>query len=114
MNELIYKVLSWANDRDLIDGGDSKSQLIKLMSEVGELADSINKKNDVEDDIGDCLVVLTIIAAQHNTTLEDCLAVAYNDIKDRQGVMLDGVFIKSTDPHYDHALAVIGARRASL
>ena len=81
------------------------------MEEAGELAKSINKQTDVRDDIGDCIVVLTILAAQKGTTLRECMTVAYNDIKDRQGIMLDGVFVKSTDEHYEHALAVIGARR---
>lgn len=111
MNNLIDKVIMWADERNLIKGSDPKSQCLKLMSEIGELADNINKKTDVRDDIGDCLVVLTIIAAQHNLNLDECLMMAYDDIKDRKGIMLDGVFIKSTDPHYDQALAVIGARR---
>mgnify|MGYP001558445318 CR=1 FL=1 len=111
MDLLIDKVIAWADQRNLINGSDAKSQCLKLMSEVGELADHVNKKTDVRDDVGDCIVVLAIIAAQHGLTLTDCVAFAYDDIKDRQGVMLDGVFVKSTDEHYDHALAVIGARR---
>ena len=111
MRDLINKVIDWANDRNLIRGSDAKTQALKLMSEFGELADSINKQKDMRDDIGDCLVVLTIIATQHNLDLVDCLEVAYNDIKDRKGVMLDGVFIKDTDPSYQGALSVLAARR---
>lgn len=100
MDELIEKVQQWAYERNLVNGSDSKTQLIKLMSEMGELADSINKKQDCRDDIGDCLVVLSIIADQQGCTLKQCLEFAYEDIKDRKGIMVDGVFIKESDPAY--------------
>jgi hypothetical protein len=29
--------------------------------------------------------------------MEECLEVAYNDIKDRKGKMIDGVFVKESD-----------------
>ena len=106
-----HNVLLWAKSLNLIEGSDPKSQCLKFMEEVGELSKSINKQTDVRDDIGDCLVVLTILAAQKGTSLQECLAMAYADIKDRKGVMLDGVFVKSTDEHYAHACAVLGARR---
>jgi hypothetical protein len=108
---MIPKILAWANDRNLIEGGCPKAQMLKCVSEVGELADNINKQNDIRDDIGDVLVTLIILAAQHNLELDECLVVAYNDIKDRKGIMLDGVFIKDTDPSYECALNVLAARR---
>lgn len=110
MQELINKVEQWAHDRNIINGSDSKTQMLKLISEIGELADSINKGRDCRDDIGDCLVVLTIIAAQQGIILRDCLSVAYNDIKNRKGVLYDGVFIKDTDSAYDEAVRIIASR----
>ena len=100
MDVLINKVLDWADDRNLIEGSDPKSQCLKLMSEVGELADNINKKQDCRDDIGDCFVVLIILANKLGMTPKQCLEHAYNDIKDRKGIMVDGVFIKESDPAY--------------
>lgn len=114
MYQIISKVLKWADDRNLIEGGCPKAQMLKCVSEVGELADNVNKQNDIRDDIGDVLVTLTILSAQHDLTLEECLEVAYEDIKDRKGVMLDGVFIKDTDPSFDGAMAVIAARRVHV
>lgn len=35
-----------------------------------------------------------------NLTLEGCFLAAYNEIKDRHGIMYNGVFIKDTDPRY--------------
>jgi hypothetical protein len=43
-------------------------------------------------------VVLNTIALMNNTTLEECLALAYDDIKDRKGYMNElGIFIKEGD-----------------
>ena len=64
MNDLITKIVDWANARNLIKGSDYNTQLLKLLSEVGELADGI-AKNDVaaiKDAIGDCYVVLVILS----------------------------------------------------
>ena len=94
MEQLINKVSQWHHDRNLIDGATSKDQVLKLVQEVGDLSDSVCKQQDVKDDIGDCLVILINIAERENTTLEECLAVAYEDIKDRKGRMVDGIFVK--------------------
>lgn len=111
MFALTNQVLKWAHDRNLIDGGCPKAQMLKCVSEVGELADNVNKQNDIRDDIGDVLVTLIILAAQHDLNISQCLQIAYDDIKDRKGIMLDGVFIKDTDDCYDCALSVLAARR---
>lgn len=42
------------------------------------------------------------------TTAEECLAVAYEEIKDRKGIMFNGAFIKESDPRYTGALAELG------
>ena len=86
----------WAEDRNLIRGSDVKSQFVKLIEEAGELANSIAKKNDIEfaDAIGDMVVVLTIMAAQNGMMIEDCIDNAWQEIKDRKGKMVDGIFIK--------------------
>lgn len=94
MNVLFNKIISWANDRNIIKGGSAKDQCLKLIQEVGELSDSLCKGKSPVDDIGDCMVVLAIIAEQHDLTVTECLEHAYNDIKDRKGMMIDGVFVK--------------------
>ena len=89
-------IRKWAEDRNLIEGSDLKSQFVKLIEEAGELANAIGKKNDIEfaDAIGDIFVVLTILAAQNGMEIEDCIANAYYEIKDRKGKMVDGIFQK--------------------
>lgn len=94
LNTTYNDVLSWANARNLVKGSKPKDQFTKLVSEVGELADNIAKGKDIKDDIGDCMVVLTILAAQAGLTLQECYSHAYSEIKDRKGRMVDGVFVK--------------------
>ena len=98
MKELQYNILQWAHARGILTNSSPQIQGLKLVSEVGELCDNIAKGRDVRDDIGDAIVVLTIIADMKGTTLEECMTVAYNDIKDRKGYLnSDGIFIKETD-----------------
>lgn len=94
---LIRQIAQWHHDRNLIDGATDKDQLAKLIQEMGELSDNICKGNDIKDDIGDMIVVLINIAERNNLTIEECLDQAYNDIKDRKGKMVDGVFVKEED-----------------
>ena len=94
---LIRKITQWHHDRNLIEGATDKDQLAKLIQEMGELSDNICKGNDIRDDIGDMLVVMINIMERNNITIEECLAVAYMDIKDRKGRMIDGIFVKEGD-----------------
>ena len=88
------KIKQWHYDRNLIDGANDKDQVCKLIQEVGELSDNVCKGKDITDDIGDCIVVLTNIMERHGLTLQECMQCAYDDIKDRKGKMVDGIFIK--------------------
>ena len=90
----IQQVVSWHLARNLIHGSTDKDQVLKLIQEVGELSDSICKEQSPIDDIGDIMVVLINIALRNNLSLTDCLNHAYNDIKDRKGQMIDGIFVK--------------------
>jgi NTP pyrophosphatase (non-canonical NTP hydrolase) len=89
-------IRKWANDRGLYEGGDTKTQSLKLVEEVGEICRAILKDNhsDIEDGIGDAVVVLTNLAELQGTTIEACIDRAYNEIKDRTGKMDNGTFKK--------------------
>lgn len=97
MVTLVNLIKQWHYDRNLIDGSDDKTQFAKLISEAGELATSVAKGKDVRDDIGDMMVVLINIAERNGVSLTECLDVAYNDIKDRKGKMVNGTFVKEAD-----------------
>lgn len=88
----------WSTDRKIIQNGNVLAQGLKLVSEVGELADNLAKGRCIKDDIGDCCVVLNNLVHMQGLTLDECLEQAWMDIKDRTGEMNQhGVFIKSED-----------------
>ena len=99
MTESNYEELigQWHRDRNLIEGSTDKDQYLKLIQEAGELSDSLCKGKDIRDDVGDMMVVLINIMIRNNLTMKDCLKVAYADIKDRKGKMIDGIFVKEGD-----------------
>ena len=89
-------IRSWAKDRGLYDGGDPKTQALKLVEEVGETCRAILKENLPEtiDGIGDCVVVLTNLAELTGYSIEKCIDKAYEEIKNRTGKMSNGTFKK--------------------
>jgi NTP pyrophosphatase (non-canonical NTP hydrolase) len=95
--DCIQKIKEWHYARNLIEGATDKDQVCKLIQEVGELSDNVCKGLDIRDDIGDCIVVLVNIAERHGVSITECCELAYLDIKDRKGKMVDGIFIKETD-----------------
>ena len=101
MQDLIDKVVQWAEDRNLIDGSNPERQVFKTMEEATELAVAIGRRDgdfiridEIKDAIGDVTVTLIIIAEQVGISFESCLAAAYEQIKDRKGKMVSGIFVK--------------------
>ena len=92
--ELVKLIEQWHEDRNLIAGSTDKDQVLKLIQELGELSDSVCKEKDMRDDLGDMLVVMINIMKRNNIRIEECLQKAYDDIKDRKGRMVDGIFVK--------------------
>ncbi len=99
MTEKRKKVIDWANERNLIHEENAKTQFIKLVEEVGEMGKSLlkNNKGQLKDDFGDVQIVLIILAEQLGIDLDECLELAYNEIKDRKGKMIGGSFVKESD-----------------
>lgn len=95
ITELIKK---WTTDRDLTSGNPT-AQMVKLMEEVGELANGINKdeKWQIIESIGDIYVVLVVLCMQLGLDINDCIWVAYEEIKDRKGKLVNGLFVKEGD-----------------
>ena len=95
MKQLINKVEQWFVDRNLhsLNGA---GQLTKISEEVGELEDAFVTDDRAEeiDAVGDILVVLIGYCMQRDLDITDCLASAYEEIKDRKGKVIDGVFVK--------------------
>lgn len=100
-SELITKVNEWATSHGL-DKSNPKAQWMKVTEEVGEIRDVFLKPHDfvdpewsLKDAIGDSIVTLIVLCLQLGYDVEECLTIAYNDIKDRKGVMIDDNFVKT-------------------
>jgi len=89
-------IRDWADERGLYDNGDPKTQALKLMEEVGEIARAVLKDDfdEAVDGIGDAVVVLTNLAELIGAPIEMCIDEAYDVISKRTGKMVNGTFVK--------------------
>jgi len=94
--EVFDNIRNWGFQKGILQGGDTKTQLIKLYEEVGELSEAVlkNNKADIVDAVGDIIVVLTNFAELNGVSIEDCIQSAYNEISGRTGRMINGTFVK--------------------
>jgi len=91
------EILRWAEARKIIPNSTPTAQYLKAVSEMGELADAINKRDmpAVKDAVGDTLVCLINMCALLDIDMVECLNGAWDQIKDRKGTLLpSGVFVK--------------------
>lgn len=95
--ELEGRVIRWAEARKIYPNSSPLAQAIKTTEEVAELLKAISKGNleEAADAYGDILVTLIIGADLAGYSLLECLAGAYEEIKDRKGYLTpDGIFVK--------------------
>lgn len=116
----IEKIEDWAEARNLIRGSTPLKQVNKTSEEVNELVAALGAMEAIKhietseldsgawakhyltaremakDAIGDVVVTLVIIACQLGIPFEQCVDAAYEEIKDRKGKMINGIFVKET------------------
>lgn len=96
-DELIDAVMEWGEEKGL---DDPKAQLNKVIEEVGEIAHEVCRNNEnsaaFDDAIGDTLVTIIILANICGNDPRECLALAYNAIKNRKGHTENGTFVKES------------------
>jgi len=94
--KMFENIRQWAESRGLYDKGNTIVQYVKLQEEAGELAQALlnNDHDEINDAIGDMVVVLTNLAHLHGTHIETCIADAYDVISKRKGKMINGTFVK--------------------
>ena len=96
MSDWKERIKQWAADRNLIEGSSPIRQIAKLDEERQELLDALYAGSiaDIKDAIGDIQVVLAVMCAQLGLDIDECREIAWEQIKDRKGKMVDGVFVK--------------------
>lgn len=95
--DIEIEVIRWSEARSIIPNSKPSTQLLKAMSELGELADAEIKgdMDGIKDGLGDVVVCLVNYCALRDIDLTECFAGAYNEIKHRKGTLLpSGVFVK--------------------
>jgi len=108
MQTLIEQIKAWGIAKG-ITGPNGKGtllgQLAKTQEELTETRDAAVRMeercvglaiNELIDGIGDCAVTLILAAEMAGVDFEECVAVAYNEIKSRTGRMENGVFCKDS------------------
>jgi len=93
------KIIQWAEARKIIPNSTADTQLLKAMSELGELADATIKKDheSIVDGVGDVMVCLINYCALQDINLVTCMEQAYAEIKHRKGTLMpNGVFVKES------------------
>jgi NTP pyrophosphatase (non-canonical NTP hydrolase) len=92
-------IIRWSEARKIIPNSTPDTQLLKAMSELGELADATIKKDreGIIDGVGDVMVCLINYCALQNINVVDCMKVAYGQIQHRKGTLMpNGVFVKES------------------
>lgn len=99
--ELQEKVMKWANDRNIFENSNAIKQISKTQEELDETLDALTRLGkgeeailEVVDGIGDMMVTIILLAKMVGLDSVDCLADAYDEIKDRKGKMVNGLFVK--------------------
>lgn len=97
--ELEMKVIQWGEARGIVQNSNPMAQYKKTREEVGELHDALHTgdRDAMKDAYGDILVTLIMGCATADIDLVDCLALAYDEIKDRKGYLTpEGIFVKES------------------
>ena len=92
----IYRAIELSNIPRL---DDSKHIIVDLMRDLNNFTRSQNQHV-----LQMCIEQLSKMCLAQNVLITECLNIAYNDIKDRKGILWNGVFVKSTDESYQEVL----------
>ena len=107
--ELQASIIDWADTHHLLCEENAEKQFMKVIEEIFEFKtvfdfkrwrnrkSSIVLNRNLMLEMGDIFVTLIILCEQLNISPQNCLAMAYEKIKDRKGKTINGQFIKEED-----------------
>jgi hypothetical protein len=83
VQNLIQEIISWAENRNLVNNEDIENQILSLLSQSSQLSDALNEPTRLCKIIGNCYVEFIIICRMRNITLYECLQMT-NVITDKR------------------------------
>jgi len=101
-DEQVDRIIHWALQRGILDTPKPQAliaQATKTVEEAWEVRNACEAGdlNEIIDGIGDVFVTLVILSEIVGVDIEDCIDAAWEEIKDRTGKMVDGVFVKEEE-----------------
>lgn len=100
-------IIAWGVERNILGPngeGTKRGQFKKTQEECLELFEAIilgemysDAVELAKDAIGDVYVTLVMQAERWGLTIEECIEHSWNQIKDRKGRMVNGVFVKEVE-----------------
>lgn len=124
-NELKNNVEKWAEERGIYEHSTPEAQLLKALSELGELADAVvkNDRDAIKDAIGDvavCIVNYTRIAGHQFNDVESLLEMLHveqkKDLDQKKSIhycigsaarVIGSILNGNSDDHEDASLACL-------
>ena len=91
------KIIDLAGEEGLTNPEKTLSLYFSVLSKTSDLGEAIKNENhaEVKENIGDIVQTLMIIANNHNLNLATCLNTAWQEVKDRKGSCVFGLYKNS-------------------
>lgn len=115
---VVLTIMAKQTGMDILDSVNKKSLPLNedIKTLVGRLSEQLTTLALISQEsrlpifaLNNSVSYLKLICLVKRYTLEECVQIAYDDIKNRRGILVNGVFIKESDPAYQDALDNIEA-----
>lgn len=110
---VVLTIMAKQTGMDILDSVNKKSLPLNedIKTLVARLSEQLTTMSLISQEsrlpifaLNNSISYLKLICLVKRYTLEECVQIAYNDIKDRKGIMHSGLFIKESDPAYQDIL----------
>jgi|GEM_PF-5883839 len=71
MENLLKQVITWAEERNIVQGSSLEKETLKLISHLGSLTNFIDNVDICRNGIGHCMIGMIIICRMRNITLDE-------------------------------------------
>jgi len=104
LDSLVEKTEAWGDEKGITQEDNFFNQWEKAEEEFWEMTEEVElikighgDMNDFKGEVGDVFVCLINVLKCANTTVEECLQLAYDKISKRKGETINGTFVKESD-----------------